>query len=484
MYRKLERNTLIFLLTGLAAMFVYFAFAWEGFYGGADNIAHYRISRYAFNYPYLFLDHWGKPLFTLLTAPFSQFGFIGIKLFNVFAGLLAGFFTYLIAKKLDLRNSLLVLVFTLFAPIYYMLLPTGLTEPLFSLVLILSVFLFFNRQYIASAILVSFLPFARTEGLFLLPLFFLAFLSERKFIAVLLLFTGTVFYSLVGYFYYNDILWLVNQNPYTGAKDIYGSGKFLHFVKASKDITGIPVAIMLVIGTIFLIIESVGQKIPSERKQAHHILLLIAAPFFLYLAAHSYLWWKGLGGSLGLIRVMAGVIPLASLLALIGYNSLTKVLRFPVFLKSVVSIVLLTMIVYGPVKKYRTFPLGEEEKLVAEAAEWLKKSDYWGGKIYYYHLYFIHFLELDPFNPDDCVEKIPLVEIPSSKIPAGSAIQWDSHFGPNEGSMPLNTLMNDPGLKLLKTFAPKTALTNWQGENFKIYLFLRVADEETSEDAD
>ena len=474
MYRKLERNILFFLLTVLAAMFVYFDFTWEGFYGGADNIAHFRISKYAFNYPYLFLDHWGKPLFTLLTAPFSQFGFIGIKLFNVFAGILAGLFTYLTAKKLKFRNSLLVLIFTLFAPIYFVLLPTGLTEPLFSLVLILSVFLFFNRQYISSAILVSFLPFARTEGVFLLPLFILAFLSERRFKAVLLLFTGTIVYSLAGYFHYEDIFWLINKNPYTGSRDIYGNGEFFHFVKASKEIFGWPVAILLLIGMIFLVIESVGQKIPSERKQAHYILLLIAAPFFLYLVAHSFAWWKGLGGSLGLIRVMAGVIPLASLLALKGYNSLTKVLRFPVFLKSVVSLFLLTMIVYGPVKKYRTFPLGEEEKLVAEAAEWLKESDYFSGKIYYYHLYFIHFLELDPFNPDDCVEKIPRVEVPSSKIPDGSIIQWDSHFGPNEGRMPLSTLMNDRGLKLLKTFAPKTAFANWKGENFKVYLFLKI----------
>jgi ABC-type cobalt transport system substrate-binding protein len=474
MYRKLERNILFFLLTVLAAMFVYFALTWKGFYGGADNIAHYRISRYAFDYPYLFLDHWGKPLFTLLTAPFSQFGFIGSKLFNVFAGLLAALFAYLTAKKLEFRNSLLVLIFTIFAPIYFVLLPTGLTEPLFSLVLILSIFLFFNRQYISSAIFVSFLPFARTEGVFLLPLFFLAFLWERKFLAVLLIFTGTVLYSLAGYFHFGDIFWLINNNPYTGARDIYGNGELLHFVKASEDITGLPVAILLLIGTIFLVIESVGQKIPSERKQAHLILLLIATPFFLYLAAHSYAWWKGHGGSLGLIRVMAGVVPLAALLALKGYNSLSKVLRLPVFLKSVVSLALLAMIVYGPVKKYRTFPLGEEEKLVAEAAEWLKESDYFGGKIYYYHLYFIHFLEIDPFDKEKCVEKIPPGEVPSSKIPAGSMIQWDSHFGPNEGRMPLSTLMNDPGLMLLKTFAPKTALTNWKGENFKVYLFLKM----------
>jgi ABC-type cobalt transport system substrate-binding protein len=478
MYRVLEQRFFLILLLGLAVLFTWFAFSWDGFYGGADNIAHYRISRYAFNYPHLFLDHWEKPLFTLLSAPFSRFGFTGLKLFNVSAGILAALFSYRIAKKLKLKNALMVLFFTLFAPIYFILLPGGLTEPLFSLVLVLAIYLFLDQRFVWSAIVVSFLPFTRTEGFIILPLFFLALLHSRRYFTVLLLSTGFVVYSLIGSLHYGDLFWLINQNPYQGAGDIYGSGELLHFVKSAGKITGIPLAILLITGTIFLIIEYIGQKIPSERRRVSNFLLLIAGSFFFYLAAHSYVWGKGIGGSMGLIRVMAGVIPMASLLALKGYNSITDLLRFPVFVRSIFSLALLALIVYYPLKKYRYIDLGEHEKLVAQAAEWFKGSEYANAKLYYFHLYFIHYLDRDPYDIELSFEKIPSGEVPSQQISEGSIIQWDSHFGPNEGRMPLEKLMNDPGLKLLKEFITPNSQKTYKGDDFKVYLFARIDEAE------
>ncbi len=478
MYRTLERNMLVLLLLLLAGLFGYFAITWEGFYGGADNIAHYRISRYSFNYPYLFLDHWGKPLFTFLSSPFAQFGFTGIRFFNITAGLLAALFTWLTAKKLELKNSLMAVFFILFSPIYFVLIPTGLTEILFSFVLIFSIYLFFNRSYFWSAIIVSFLPFTRTEGVFILPLFFLSFFYVRKFLPILFLFTGSLIYSVAGFFHYGDFLWLIHQNPYTGAKDIYGSGDLLHFIRSSNQTTGLPIALLMIPGMVFLGIESMGQKIPNDRKRNQLFLLLIGGAFIIYLAAHSYAWWRGLGGSLGLVRVIAGVIPLAALLGLKGYNSFTTVLRFPLILKSIVSLGLLALIVFYPLKKYRDYPLGDDEKTVKEAATWLKGTDYYYGKIYYYHLFFIHFLERDPFDREIAFEKLPDVEYPSREIPVGSVVQWDSQFGPNEGRMPLDRLMNDPGLELLNVFEPKAPFKTLKGDDFKVYLFHRIENQE------
>src|ERR1035437_8661441 len=47
-----------------------------------DSLSHFLFSKYAFIHPENFLNHWAKPLFVLLSAPFAQFGFVGIKLFN------------------------------------------------------------------------------------------------------------------------------------------------------------------------------------------------------------------------------------------------------------------------------------------------------------------------------------------------------------------------------------------------------------------
>src|ERR1700751_4484090 len=82
-----------YVFCGLVVLFIYFstlAYLSKGSHGGGDCYAHYKIAHYAFKYPRLFLDLWGKPVFTLLSSPFAQFGFIGIKIFNILCALASG----------------------------------------------------------------------------------------------------------------------------------------------------------------------------------------------------------------------------------------------------------------------------------------------------------------------------------------------------------------------------------------------------------
>ena len=51
---------------------------------------------------------------------------------------------------------------------------------------------------------------------------------------------------------------------------------------------------------------------------------------------------------------------------------------------------------------------------------------------------------------------------------------WDAHFGPNEGRVPLETLMNQPYLKLLKVFRPDQPFTVLGGYNYEVYVFRRL----------
>ena len=201
-----------FLITTLLACFS------MGTYESGDSIQHYLISRYSFKHPELFFNHWGKPFFVLLSSSFAQFGFLGINIFNILCATLTGLISYKIAKHLQLDKPWLTPVFALFAPIYYVTLITGLTEPLFGLVLMAGIYLVLKQNFTASALLISFLPFARTEGFVLLPLFALAYLiyptgpatknfkgnvnvsrSGRILLSSLLLLSGTVLYSILGY---------------------------------------------------------------------------------------------------------------------------------------------------------------------------------------------------------------------------------------------------------------------------------------------
>ena len=106
----------------------------------------------------------------------------------------------------------------------------------------------FNQQFIAATVLVSFLPFVRSEGNMMLPLFALILLLRGQWKCLPLLAFGTVLYSIIGYFYYHDLFWIKTQNPYTGQNfDIYGSGELLRFVKGLSEIIGYPLIVLFVL---------------------------------------------------------------------------------------------------------------------------------------------------------------------------------------------------------------------------------------------
>ena len=88
----LKHKLHLVILAALFILMVTLALLSQGYFGGADNITHYLISHYAFKYPHLFLYSWGRPLYTMLSAPFAQFGLFGVKLLNILLGLLTAYF--------------------------------------------------------------------------------------------------------------------------------------------------------------------------------------------------------------------------------------------------------------------------------------------------------------------------------------------------------------------------------------------------------
>src|SRR3990167_8898268 len=171
-----DRNSIFSILLVSFLVFICFLFAlkFEMFEGGADNYIHYRVSHYAFKYPSLFLDHWGKPFFTLISAPFAQFGFKGLIFFNVLCGVLACFFAYKTALKIGLSQAWAALIITLSMPVYYVMMVSAMTEVFFSLILILSIYLFLKEKYLFATLLFSFLFLVRTEGYILYHVFIFA----------------------------------------------------------------------------------------------------------------------------------------------------------------------------------------------------------------------------------------------------------------------------------------------------------------------
>lgn len=447
-------------------------------YGGADNIQHFQIARYAFKYPDLFLDLWGKPVYTALLAPFAQFGFKAGKLLNLLLAMLTIVLTARLSEKLVKGSALFTILLIAFSPVYFFLTDTCLTEVLFSLVLILAVYLFSENKLALSAIALSFIPFVRSEGMILFPVFAAAFFLRKSYGQVLLFSVGTIFFSIIGFFAFGDLLWILHRFPYSMGQSVYGSGSLFHFVKNSPFIFGVPFLIFLVAG-LFYWLYQVLRKF-SLKDENLILFILIAGSWIAYFAAHSYVWWKGTGGSLGLTRVIGGVIPLAALTAVKGMEFISEKIKPKYVAVGIISFFAAAQ-VFMLFHRYDV-PLKKDQvaMLIAKSSTYLKQANL-SGKVYYFDPEFVFQLGIDPYDQSKSNWGIADKLQPSNAMNDGDILIWDAHFGPNEGGVRPENVMNDPHLQLLKSFIPDERITVLGGFDYGIYIFRKVQQKTVQE---
>lgn len=475
--KKPKRSDLFvwgFLFAFLVAS-VFILFKTDNTFGGGDTISHYKIAHWAWKYPNLFLDTWGKPVFTILISPWAQFGMNGARIYNILAGLFTALLAWRICKEIRLENNWLAPVFVLFIPIYFVLVFTSLTEITFSLFLTLSLYFFFKDKIIWSGIILSFLPIIRTEGIVLFPLFMAAFLLKKKYVAIISLFAGFIIFSIAGLFAFHDFWWLINRNPYNGsALGIYGHGKLLHFVDKLPVILGNPITYLSLLGIAVLLFQwLVIEK--AKLNKTFYLLLLVPGSFLIYFAAHSYAWWKGIGNSLGLIRVIAAVAPAAAITAVIGLDKILVYLkRISNYLKWIAALGAIIWITIIGAETYKnTFRLSPPEQLMNQTVAFIKSDHLEGKPVFYFDPYFIYKLGADPYS-GNVKQWYPKGDHPVKELPEGSVIVWDAHFGPNEGCMPLNKLLKNKNIEILKKIEPPHPFKVLGGYNYAIYVFQKL----------
>jgi hypothetical protein len=471
-----QRLVVPVMLTALAALLTSLALLSEGSVGGADEIQHYQIAHYAVAHPHLLLHHWGKPLFTLLGTPFAALGLKALRLFNVVICMITALMLYRIASSLRLANRPLVIVFCVFAPVYFTLAISGMTEVLSGCVLTLVILMFLRGQYIPSAIVLSFLPFVRTEAIVFFPVFALAYaLTPRGRPAIPFMASGFLVYSFAGWPYYGDPLWVINQMPYRDASDIYGRGELLHFVKRSYRTFGYPLALFFVLGSLRMIadLRHRGKWSPAGLLN----LLIILLPVCIYVSAHSYAWWRGVGSSLGLLRVTGAVIPPAAIVGLKGFNLIHRYLKSLRPAAFGLIAITVAVFIYAP---FRFYPMPIEllpkVALLRQAADWLRTQEYLDRKIYAFDPHLPFFLDIDPYDGERFAYRLPDPEDPGSMVPGGSIIVWDAHFGPNEGRTRLESLLRSTHLSHIGSMAPERPITVLGGYTYEVRIFERMAD--------
>ena len=422
------------MITGF--VFVLLAFLTPVAEGGADKYAHFNIARWAFRYPHLFLDHWGKPVYTIVAAPFAQFGFVAVRILNSVLGLLTGWFVWKLAGKLKLGNGWFAVVVAVFTPIYFALMSTGMTEIVFSLILVLSVFLFFSEKYTASAILVSFLFLARTEGLAFELLFLIALLIKKQYRAIPWLAAGFLVFSLIGLiFYYHDFWWLYNQRPYsTGSQFVYGKGELYYFLVRIPEYSGVIITVLMFAGTFVLAVKWIKEKLSPAGSYFLPVLLVLGT-FWGYFFIHTYLWWKG-ETSAGLLRVMAANAPLAGIIGLYAIEEMAKYFKKQNILTVLLVLLSVTQVVLTGAyyKKLVGFDLTAE--VLQRTTDWLKESGSLNHKLVMHNPYFSFSTEIDAWDNNVVQYGFSNNDKPEEGLPDSTVFIWDAHFSANEGNLP------------------------------------------------
>jgi len=473
-YREETWALILLVISGIYLFII--SFISEGLYGDTDSIAHYNIARYAFKYPYQLVNHWGKPLFTILSAPFAQFGLQGTIFFNILCSLATAWLIYLIAKKLNYRYALAAIPFSLFAPIYMIHIFTSLTEILFALVLVAAIYFFLRQKNILSAIIISFIPYARTEGVMFLVIFMVAFLLVKKYKVIPFLLTGFIVYSIAGYFHYKNLFWFFTAMPYSDkGSELYGSGSFWHYFVRFPELMGIPLIILAVMGLIVLVSRLFKDQKPSLSPEWITQYYLIAGSFFTFLLVHSFIWWQGMMAVLASHRFMACIMPLGGFFAVIGLNMLMTLLDKRTWINRPLILAIVGIILWMPYY-YHKIPavLAKQNQVMKATADALVKLNYKEKKLIYFDPKITFFLHEDPFDQSKFFFRLQDSRKPEQFMADSSIMVWDTQFGEYQKKIFLEDLLRNPHFRLIDGFVPDRDFRFSTGQNYMSLIFQKV----------
>jgi hypothetical protein len=234
---KLEKWALALLSLVVLGVIAYLSHLSPGLEGGMDSYNHYLIARYTWEYPYLFLDQWGKPLYNLLASPFVQFGINGAIVLNCVSLIGCSILVYRILLKIGINNAWLGYILTLLSPIFLDNTISSLTEPLCALLVLLTLYFYIDKRYVLSAVMAGFLPFARSEGFIILfVVFVFIVIIQREYKAILYTAVGSILFNLLGWYIEGEPLWIFTSNPYIKFEmsgiNICGRGDIYHYFRA------------------------------------------------------------------------------------------------------------------------------------------------------------------------------------------------------------------------------------------------------------
>lgn len=426
----------------------------DGTGGGGDSIYHYLYAKEAPENINLYFDHWAKPLWVLVASPFAQLGFVGMKIMNLLAMIGTLLYTVRTAELLKLKDAWVSALLIMVAPLVYVLTFSGLTEPFFAFLLIFSTYLFLKNKVFWSVMLISFLPYVRSEGLFYIGIFgfMLIWTKQWKYLPVLIL--GSLVYGIAGYPVHGDLLWVFNKVPYAKLSSTYGDGTAFHFVDQLLYVIGIPFYVLFWIGMVGWLRKTFKSGFDAN------LTFIVYGGAVSFIVAHSIFWYFGIFNSMGLNRVLICIIPFLAIIGLIGINFITHdLLKRTIKLSIVIRYLLLTYLIIFPftsnpaaINFKEDLSANTEQRTAQEAANYIKQhySDY---RIVTANIHFCQLLNKDCFDSND---KVFLNQHQLDNLKGNDIIIWENWFAIVEQGIGQARLDEHPQLQKVSSFERTT----------------------------
>jgi hypothetical protein len=404
-------------------------------------LAHYFIAKNAFYHPSDLLNHWGKPVFTALSAPFAYFGFQVYVFFNILIFALTLFVGNSIFKHFEIKNPLMAIfpLVLLGSLDYTANILGGMTEILFGFLTLLSGLLLLQKRWVWFALLISFMPFVRSEGQLLIPLGILILLYFKAWKSIPLLFVGFLFYAIIGAIALGNFWWYFTENPYQGAAEIYGQGDWLHYINNWHLHLGVPALVLLVFGLLAFVWGILRKSYTSEKQVS---LFYFAAVYFGIVLVHAYLWAQGKNGALGLSRLAIHGLPGLMLICILAIDA-TPIKRWMNSIFTALMLILSVLYIRDyPLVYDQPFPKKAmpDERAVVDATSAVMDylEDHKTRKVYYYHPLVAYKAGTNLKDQRGQFEQksFGLFETEYTQLHDGDLIIWDSHFAGRDMNFP------------------------------------------------
>jgi hypothetical protein len=399
------------------------------------------------------ISEWSKPLFTFIIGAIvnicSSFSLSSVQIVNLLLSEICAFLIYKITTGIS-KNKALGLVSAVVYALGWLSFQsslTAMTEPLYALMLTVSIYFCWRRQYSRASIFMGLSVLARFEGIVILGIFCLwlilispkknkiAFLLKQWLLAVMLI----IIWNLIGWAVYHDPLFLL-RSGYGGVQSgSYGYGNWWHYLGslAIKE----PLAMLLFTlasGYLYYLLIVKNKKVFRENIK---LLWLCVSVFISYLIFQSILWVYGLFGSAGLLRYFVGVMPFAVVAGIAGWQVIANLLkdlwqRLPKFwqvitpAKGLVIIEILFVLAASYLSLGKAYGWGKPSYLptyptaFAAAGNWIKTNIPATAELYSTRPEVVYFATRDYSNTVSCyrADMIP-------GAPVGTYFLWTGDWG-------------------------------------------------------